>query len=71
MLRKRLLRLVFLDHDQSVRTLVQRVELDARFVMNPADRRFAGCDYLGAVLGDRKGGGDQDNAHSVPDHHMF
>ena len=53
----------YLDHDQSVGPLVQRVQLNAGLVMNPGDRRFAGCDHLGAVLGKRKGRGDQDNAH--------
>jgi hypothetical protein len=33
---------------------MQRVEFNARFVMNPGDRRLEGRDHLGTVLGDGK-----------------
>src|SRR5215471_1371814 len=39
-LRSRLLRLVLLDHDQPVGPLEQRIEFNARFGMNPGDRRL-------------------------------
>jgi len=55
MLRSRLLRLVFLDHDQPTAPLVQRVELNDRGVVNPGDHRLEGRDHLGATLGDGKG----------------
>jgi hypothetical protein len=54
MLRSGLPGLVFLDHDQPVGPLARRVELDARFVVHPGDRRLEGRDDLGAVLGDGK-----------------
>jgi hypothetical protein len=41
---------------------MQRVEFDARFVMDPGDRLLEGRDHLGAVLGDGKGR-DDDDAH--------
>jgi hypothetical protein len=61
--RARLLRLVLLDHDEPVATLVQRVEFDARFVMDPGDRLLEGRDHLGTVFGDGKGRDDDDNSH--------
>ena len=64
MLRPRLRRLVLLDHDQSVASLVQRVELNPGFVVNSGDRRLESRDYVGAVLGDGKGRDDDDNAHA-------
>ena len=60
---QRLLRLVLLEHDQSVGSLVQRVEFNARFVVNLGDRCLTGRDHLGAVFGDGKGRRDRDNAH--------
>src|SRR5215467_1325544 len=41
-LRSRLLRLVLLDHDQPVGPLEQRIKFNARFVVNPGDRRLEG-----------------------------
>jgi hypothetical protein len=61
--RPRLLRLVLLDHDQPVASLVQRVQFHARFAVYPGDRRLEGGDHRGAVLGDGKGRDDDDNAH--------
>jgi hypothetical protein len=59
----RLRRGVLLDHDEPVGPLVQGVQLDARFVVHPFDRRLEGPDHRGAVLGDRKGRDDHDHAH--------
>jgi hypothetical protein len=42
---------------------VQRVELNARFAVNPRNRRLEGRDHLGAVLGEGEGRDDDDNAH--------
>ena len=54
MLRPRLRRLVLLDHDQSVASLVQRVELNSGFVVNSGDRRLESRDYVGAMFRDGK-----------------
>ncbi len=54
MLRSRLLRLILLDHDQSVAPFVQRVEFNARFVVDPGDSRLEGRDHLGPLRGDGK-----------------
>src|SRR5215469_4263664 len=62
-LRSRLLGLVLLDHDQPVVSLVQCVEFNARFVVNPGDRRLKSRDHLSTVLGDGKGRGHDNNAH--------
>src|SRR5512132_1751319 len=59
----RLLRLVLLDHDEPVWSLVQRVQFNARFAMDPGNRPLEGRDHLGAVLGDGNGRDDDDNAH--------
>src|SRR5262249_33548690 len=61
--RSRLVRFVLFDHDQPVASLMQCVQFNARFVVNPGDRRFEGRDHLGAVLGDGIGRDDDDNAH--------
>src|SRR5262252_3898061 len=62
-LRSRLLGLVLLDHDQPVVSLVQCVEFNARFVVNPGDRRLKSRDHLSTVLGDGKGCDHDNNAH--------
>jgi hypothetical protein len=51
----RLLRLVLLDHDEPVWSLVQRLQFNARFAMDPGDRLLEGRDHLGAVLEDGEG----------------
>ena len=42
---------------------MQRVQLNARFVVNLGDRLLEGRDHLGAVLGDGIGRDHDDNAH--------
>src|SRR5215469_13476949 len=61
--RARLLRLVLLDHDQPVASLMQRVQFNARLVVDPGDCLLEGCDHLGAVPGDGKGRDDDSDAH--------
>jgi hypothetical protein len=51
MLRTRLLGLVLLDHDQPVASLVQRVQFNARFVVDPGGRLLEGRDHPGTMLG--------------------
>jgi hypothetical protein len=41
---------------------MQRVKLNARFVVNPRDRRLEGCDHCFAVFGEGKCRGDDNDA---------